>query len=462
MPTSSRSRPQFRPGAALILLIVFLGVLLVAGGASRADALGQVVVRAAAVLLLILVILLGRRPSLDGTRMIFFFLLAAGALTAAQLTPLPPDLWGALPGRDVLAEAGSVSGQPQPWRPWSMVPGATLNALISLIVPLVTLVLAVGLDEAERRLLPGLFLGVITASTLVALLQFSGAALNNPLINDVPGQVSGFFANRNHFALFVALGCLIAPVWAFIDGRPGWRGPVAVALVPWFVLTILACGSRAGMGLGVVAIGIGLLIVRREIRRSLRRYPRWVLPASVVGLIAVAAILVLVSVAADRAISIDRAFGVEPGRDMRSRGLPTVLAMVREYFPVGSGVGGFDPIFRMHEPFELLKLSYFNHAHNDWLEVVLDAGAPGLLLLLVFVIWWGWASVRAWRGSSGVERALPRLGSAMILLVMAASAFDYPARTPMIMAVLVVAGLWLGWGAQRPDGQALRSTDQHL
>ena len=139
-----------------------------------------------------------------------------------------------------------------------------------------------------------------------------------------------------------------------------------------------------------------------------------------------------------------RVIGVDPGQDMRGRGLPTVLAMIWAYFPVGSGLGGFDPIFRMHEPISLLGLTYFNHAHNDWLEVVLDAGLPGLLLLFSAVLWWGWASICAWRAGADTRYILPKLGSAALLLVMIASIFDYPARVPMIMAVIVIAAAWLG------------------
>lgn len=148
---------------------------------------------------------------------------------------------------------------------------------------------------------------------------------------------------------------------------------------------------------------------------------------------------------------------------MRSRGLPTVLSMIRTYFPAGTGMGSFDPMFRLHEPFILLKPSYFNHAHNDWLEIALDAGVPGMLVLLVAMGWWVWASVAAWRAepSSGRERA--RLGSSLLLLVMVASAFDYPARTPMIMAMVAVAAAWLAdRNDAAPAGLALPEDQQLL
>ena len=147
---------------------------------------------------------------------------------------------------------------------------------------------------------------------------------------------------------------------------------------------------------------------------------------------------------------------------MRNRGLPTVLTMIATYFPFGAGVGSFDPIFRMNEPHALLKLTYFNHAHNDFLEIVLDAGAPGLLVLTAAFGWWGWASMRAWGPDSGRRHILPRLGSAILFLVVVASIFDYPARTPTIMAMMVIAAMWLATTPERTHGSPLPRKGQHL
>jgi O-antigen ligase len=463
MAALHRSKILFRPSLSFVVLGFLLVTLWVAGGASRDDVVGQVVVRAVAWLSLVVILLFGDYRALWRVRAPALLLLGALLLAMAQLVPLPPSLWQALPGRTIFTEAAVLSGQAQPWRPWSIVPGATANAAASLVVPLAVLLCAGGLKEAERRWVPGLVLALIAAAALVGLLQFSGVAWKNPLINDTIGQVSGTFANRNHLALFLVLGCLLAPVWAFTESdQLSWRGPVALGLVLLFTLTILAGGSRAGLGLGVVALAIGLLLIKQRLGRALSRYPSWVLPVLTLGIIGVIAAFVLISVAADRAVSIQRALAVDSGQDMRSRGLPIVLEMARTYFPLGSGLGGFDSIFRMHEPFGLLKPTYFNHAHNDFLEIVLDAGLPGLLLLLAGLSWWAWASVRAWRAGSGMGHALAKMGSAMLLLVAVASLFDYPARTPMMMAMIMVAALWLSGRSETERGAALPASDQHL
>jgi O-antigen ligase len=160
----------------------------------------------------------------------------------------------------------------------------------------------------------------------------------------------------------------------------------------------------------------------------------------VIGILVAVALFVMLSVAADRAASIDRVFDLDAAQDMRTRGLPIVLQMIGAYFPVGTGFGSFDPVFRLHEPFDLLKPSYFNHAHNDFLEIILNGGLPGALLLMGAIAWWAIRSVNAWRGGSTTAR----LGSATVFLILVASVSDYPLRTPQMMAVLAIAALWMG------------------
>ncbi len=463
----SRSTGQIVPGLpipslAFSLLCMLFAVLWLAGGASRGDVLGQVVVRVAAFAALVVLALFGRRPVIGSARPVAWLIGAALALPLLQLIPLPPGWWVMLPGRDAFTAADVIAGGAMPWRPLAIVPGLARNAAFSLVVPIATFVLVIACTSAERARLLGLLLVVITTAVLLGLLQFSGAVFNNPFINETTGTVSAIFANRNHFALLLAIGCVLAPVWAFGKGsnavRSGqrnarrgtginWRVPLAGGLLLLLLLLLVATGSRAGLLAGAMAAGLATLIVWHDARAVLARGPRWLRLAFVIGVIVIVVFLVLVSVMADRAAAIDRIFALDPGTDMRHRGLPTVLTMTAAYFPAGTGLGSFDPLFRMHEPFGLLKPTFFNHAHNDWLEIVMDGGLAGVALLAAAVFWWGRVSLHAWRHA---DDAMPRLGSAVLLLVMVASAFDYPARTPTMMAVIVIAALWLS-DADRRD-----------
>ncbi|WP_375292584.1 O-antigen ligase family protein [Sphingomonas melonis] len=449
------------PSLSFVMLTGLLLILWIAGGASRADVGGQIVVRSFAWLSIVSALWLGHWKWSGRLPVVALFFIAILALTLLQLVPLPPAVWTALPGHAFLGDAAIIIGQPQPWRPIAIVPGAAWNAAASLVVPGAMLLLAMQVDEQERARLQAVLLILVVCSTIVGLLQFSGAGFNNPLINSTPGQVSGTFANRNHFALFIAMGCVLAPAWAFQGGRrPHWRGPVALGLVLLFTLSILASGSRAGMILGFIALGMGFLLTLRPLRRELRRYSRWVAPALLTAIIAVIVGFVLLSFSADRAESISRAIAIKGDEDMRTRGLPTVLAMLRSFFPVGSGFGGFDPLFRIQEPDNLLKLTYFNHAHDDFLEIVMDGGVLGAFLIAAALLWWGIASIRAWQmDGDGLET---RLGSALLLLVFVASAFDYPARTPMMMAIITLGALWLDGGRKLSARLALPADSQPL
>lgn len=421
-------------------MIATLVLLWIAGGASRAEVLGQVVVRAGAWAILVIAILAGPRPVFLGIRPVLLVLIAAIALPLVQLIPLPPGWWQAMPGREVLL----VPGQPASWQPWTMTPGATRNALASLIVPVVMLLILSQANERIYRWIPTMLFVMIGTAMLLGLLQFSGAGFNSPLLNDTPGVVSSIFANRNHFALFLSIGCVIAPVWAFTDRDAlRWRGPLAAGLVLLFVLTILATGSRSGMLLGALALVLALLLIGRMLRRRLRGAPNWVFPSLIFAAALMVAGVVALSFVADRAEAISRLITLDSSEDMRTRARPTVLAMIALYMPFGSGFGGFDPVFRIHEPFSLLKPTYFNEAHNDFLGIALDGGVFGIAVLAAGIAWWFVASVRVWRLPVDETVFHGRLGSAIMLLVLVASITDYPARTPTIMAVLAIAAALL-------------------
>lgn len=461
MRSVSSSIRSFRPSLSFILLLILLAVLSLAGGTSRADELGQPVVRATAWLLVIVAIVFSRRALSIRKSPVWLFLIAMVCLVLVQLVPLPPSIWEALPGRKLFVQAATLAGTAQPWRPLSIVPSATINALSSLIVPVSITVFATGLRERERKWLPAVLLVTIISAMLLGLLQLSGIEFDNPFIDDIPGKVSGIFANRNHFALLLAFGILLIPAWALSSTHiAAWRWPAALALILLFFLTILATGSRAGMMVGIFALFVALVLAWRRVQQMLRRYPPWIVPVLAVATIGLVVLFVAISMSADRAVAVHRLLTLSPEEDLRRRALPTVWAMIWTYFPFGSGLGDFATVFQIYEPFDLLNSTYFNRAHDDFLEIALNAGLPGMLLLLWAVAWWMMASVRAWRAGSSMRHVKPKLGSAILMLVFIASVFDYPARTPMMMAIIALAALWLSWGSDKPN--TLPAKDQRL
>lgn len=449
-----------RPQVSVMLLGLMLLIIWLSGGSSRADVIGQPVARFAAWGVLAIAALCAVRPDFRACKPVLWLALGIIALPALQLIPLPPSVWMSAAGMEVFSSGYELTASSDSFRPLSVSPGATFNALSSLVIPTTILVLMASTRQPERSWVVSFLFILIIISMLIGLLQTSGAGFANPLVNHVNGMVSGVFANRNHFALLLALGCLIAPMWALM-GRDqlSWRIPLAMGVVLLAELTILATGSRAGIAVGLLSLILGPLVIHENISRTFRNTSRWILPSVVSVFGAIICILVFISFVSGRAVSIDRLAEIDVGADMRSVGMPTVLEIILANLPLGVGMGGFDAIFRLWEPDEILRTLYFNHAHSDWLELILEGGVFSLALMAAALLWWSRASLRVWRRSKSNSHVefIGRLGSAMILLVSLASVVDYPARTPLMMAVIVIAACWLAWGEHATrDGASLR------
>lgn len=435
---------------AHILLILFLGILLIAGGASRADVIGQPIVRAWAVLTIMVLIASRGTFSTFGTKWVGGLLVYAAVIVALQLLPLPPSLWLALPGRDLFAEITKVIGYPLGWRPLSMSPSFTINALGSLLIPFAVLLVVSQVGDEGRRRTAATIVALVGISACLALVEASGGKFDNPFVNDQANDVSAFFANRNHLALFLAMGLILIPVWLVRGaGRMSWRTVLCLLAMAFISLMIIATGSRSGLVLIPIAIMCGLGAVASDLRGELAAIPRRWRVALIAGIVVAVFAVLTVAIFFGRATAVDRLLASDQIADKRLDALPVIWSAIRFYFPFGSGAGAFDPVYRIVEPIDRLDFGYLNHAHNDWIEVLLDTGVFGLLGLALVVAAWGFLSLRAWGKTAGSQRngsrdrRYARAGSGLLLLVFVASVTDYPARTPLIMAMMVIAGFWL-------------------
>lgn len=426
------------------ILALLLVALCVAGGGARGDILGQVPVRIAALAAVAACALFGAQARWATIRFPLILIGLTMALPALQLVPLSPSFWHALPGREVFSEAVGAAGSGDIWRPLALYPDGALNALVSLLIPLSVMIVWAFVGIAHRPLILPLLVVLILTSALIGLLQLSSGLGGSPFLNDNRGDISGLFSNRNHQALFLAIGMLLTMGWAFRDdARPIWRIWAAGAIIPFLALMVLATGSRAGLGLAALALGAGLLIGFRGLRAFLKRLPRPLAIALPILILALAAGLIVISISADRALSLTRATDTNVGAELRTETLPIVLNMVRDMAIYGSGFGSFDPLFRSYEPVSMLNPHYFNHAHDDFLEVLIEGGVPAAILLALALGWWLWRSGTIWLRPRVEGTTLAKLGSVVILLAALASIVDYPVRTPVMMAIVALAACWM-------------------
>ena len=426
----------------LYILSGLLIVLAIAGGASRAGEWGQLFVRVAAILAMLALTVTRRQRNWQSVRLPLILLGLVAGIAALQLVPLPPALWTMMPGRAPFMAAVPIG--PQPWRPINLTPDEGLNTLLSLSVPLAILVTLASVPAARRATVVDIMLGMIISSALVGSIELAGGGFASPFINNTPGDASGLFANRNHQALLLALGLPLLAVRAFRSTdrrmRPmAWA--LAIALAVWLLMLILATGSRAGLALAGLGLMSSVIIVWRSLKRTGLRLPRWALPAFIGAIGAVIALVVFVGMASDRAQSLTRLAASGEAGDIRVSSLPLLRNLIGSYFPFGSGFGSFDPVFRIIEPFDLLAPTYFNHAHNEVIELLIETGIAGAAIIGYLLFAWAYLGRSCWR-SLRSGSAIGFASWSALTMIAVASLVDYPARTPIIMAIAMLCA-WL-------------------
>lgn len=465
----SRSKVQARPifpkrlksafASKRLLFVCGLFLLyLMLGGSSRPDVLSLVVLRPVAVLATIAGFATLSADQIRAHRFLLGFAAAIVGLTLGHLVPLPPAVWSQLPSHQLVAEIDNVAGLPARWRSLSLAPSLTWNALFALFVPLSILVHAIQLAPEERRCLAWLLLSGAVASSLLAVLQLLGQSNGILYFYDVTnnGAAVGFFANRNHHAIFLAS---MLPLLAVVAARRGVsrsddqrRLVISAAIGILLVPLLLVTGSRAGLLGGVIGlVAIPFLYQLASVRRrpdARRRRSLWGSGIGFVGL----AVLVAWSLLSGRAESIQRVVDPTADPELRFRVWPAIIENLSNFLPWGSGIGSYEQAFRMIEPVALLRPTYSNHAHNDWLEVLMTAGVPGALLLAMAVGAFFVAMIRLLRRGRGLGAAWNWLGLTMVLIMAIGSAFDYPLRTPALAATFVIACLWGSLGATAEAG----------
>lgn len=438
-------------------LLLALLSSLVLGGSARADVPGLLLLRPLLIVALLALLLTPGRWEPGAVRTPLLLLAALALLMLAQLLPLPPGLWNALPGRELHAEAAAAAGIAEAWRPLSLAPYLTMNSLLALLPAAVAMLGMARLRDDQRRAMLPLLIGVACASALLGIVQLTGAPDGPAYFYEIThsGSAVGFFANRNHQAALLALAFPMLRVWTLQarGERARYRFRLAVAAATGLLLVpmLVATGSRLGVLLGLIGIAAALLLA--PLTDPARRSPRARLLVAAAWLVPLAS--ALAAIALGRGLAIERIVGGDLGAEPRLTHLPVLLDLLKANFAFGTGFGTFDPLFRNVEPDWALSPRYFNHAHNEPIELLLSGGIPALLILLGFLLWWGRRAVRAFAPA----RAAPipgfaRLGLVMIAMLLFSSLVEYALRTPLMGMIFGIACAWAAMPARRPGHEA--------
>lgn len=468
--TSFRAKPALAPSRVPGLApgwgwTIALAAVLVLGGGNWTMPLPRLLAEGLAIGMLVAAIGSARWPEDLRMTAADWIWVALLALFIAHLVPLPPALWTALPGRAtaVLSDR-AVFGAPL-WRPFSLDPQATWRSLLMLL-PAFALYLAVRLGNPERHLalLRGAALAGLAAVGL-ALTQLSLPAAEwlRPYPRGDYALPIGFFINRNHQATFLLCTLPLAGAWLALCAKEHGTGQTrGTARAPWllgvfalFVATgVLVTISRSGAALLPIAFAGTLLAWTASGHTGTARAWRrriWLVLGLFGALIATG--LFIAALGGDGLTGVLRRDG--PAGDARFDFWPSVVAAAMRFWPVGSGIGTFLDGYEMHEPLEILGPLYLNHAHNDYLEILLEAGVPGMVLALAGIWELALMARTGWREGG----AACRMAAVCLLLPVLHSLVDYPLRTISISCLAALAAGLLAAGNNAVAAERKREHD---
>lgn len=383
---------------------------------------------------------------------------ASVLLPLLYIVPLPREVWEALPGRELVVQSFELLSDKgaDAWATLSVEPGRTLLAVTALVTPLA--LLTIGWSAPRDRL--------VTAGWILVALGLLNLPIGMPQVltngevgvlypeTPMPGVMLGTFANRNSTGLFLvaalALAALLPTPAKFGRAAPGIR----IALCALLVLGVVLTRSRTALVLALVPLGLAALrylLARMGSHKAVGGSGgrSWMVLAPVV--LAVAVIGAVGIAAPGRVGDVLERFE-DADDNPRAYIWDDATYAAGRYWPVGSGTGTFDDVFQVDESLENITLRRAGRAHNDYIELAIEAGLPGLALAALWLVLLAWL---AWRARRSPDRWIAWSGAAILLTIAAQSITDYPLRNQTMLAVAALALLMLArFGTRETEAQA--------
>ena len=329
---------------------------------------------------------------------------AIALLGCIQIMPWPCDWLQGLRPEPYIPAIGSCSTTTI-----SLSAYRTMSGLIACLTITFLFLALSKFDESELGLLGRFVVAGVVINLALSFATFSQSDMS--WLSYLLGYQAelGAFQNENHYSVYVAVGILAA-----LTVRPqGYMRVWNLMLVTLVLLFLLAAGSRAGVLIGLFVSLLAFVMIARG-----SRYAAILAPG--LGLVAAAYLYGLW-------IKFTEAGG-DQILDRREYALTTWDA-IRDHWPLGTGLSTFDLVYPHYEKLGQIFAAFVNHAHNDFLEVILEGGLAGTLILAACVVA---IVIRFFRVR---QRDAARTAFIAILIILAHSTVDYPLRTTGIASL---------------------------
>lgn len=351
------------------------------------------------------------------------------AYALLQIVPLPSML--------VKIIAPSVSGSrefysfsPQSFMPISLNPYGTGKELLNIAAFFIIYAVALLHFRDREELVRVITLLVVFGFVLALFGIIQKATWNNRIYwfreLTLGGTPFGPFVNRNHFAGFI--GMLIPFGLALTFIRRSREKKILFGFLTVIMAVSLAFSlSRGGIISFVTGIGVFSFLMLQSRFQQKRIWA--------VGVFLTVLVAYLIYLGIDPVI--ERFYHTDMTKEQRLDVWSASLRAWKDFFFTGSGLGTFVYVFPLYSPFAMQSL--YDHAHNDYIELMLETGVVGSFLLFLFAF----LSVASLiRGSFEGRAGILRIGAFASAVTMAMhSIFDFNLH---ILSNLLLFALVLG------------------
>ncbi len=413
------------------IFLIILACVIVTGGSSREWGLLKIYISLGAALSLIWSVNITTVVSEKMFKFIIGLFLIVACLIAVQLYPLPFTVWKTLPDREPIVSAMSVLNVSELKMPISLYPEKTRLGFIAFFPPLAVISALLGFKyKLSTQLLVWLLPTLAVLSVFIGYLQLASGGKGALYIYKVTniGSPVGIFSNVNHQATFLLMSL---PFLAVIIARKKsqLQFVTAIFMALFIVSGVLATKSGAGYGLLIIVfLACSILIKPRRRRRKSRAVIRW-MPVTLATSIVLCVFSYWVFQNVDQNLEILNV-GAPTSRITI---LKTALPIFKEHFLWGTGLGSFADVYRLYEDSQAVIATYVNHAHNDYLEWIVETGIIGFSILGLFMLWLAKAMIKTWSLPKGENnKSIRNAASIAVLVVVLHSLVDYPLRTPAL------------------------------
>jgi O-antigen ligase len=260
------------------------------------------------------------------------------------------------------------------------------------------------------------------------------------------GSTFGSFVNRHNFAAFMEMALSLPLGLLFAGAIKKDKRLLYFTAIGLMGVALLLSGSRGGF-VALLAAVIFLIILTTKSRS----YGQIVLKAGLA--VALVAAIIAGSVFVGGESSLTRfAESATTGNITtdRSHIWAVTLEVIKNNMPLGAGLGAFGVAYTPYD--SLSGLERVEQAHNDYLQVLSDAGIVGLLIGGFFVFWLFREGLRNAKTKNSYRRGVAVGALAGCFAIFVHSIFDFVLHTTAISVLfLILASLVVTAGNEYAD-----------